>query len=251
MNIHIPIDWGSYIISIPLILATVWAGLRFLAKKYVEQEFSKRIENHKHDLNLLVEANKFDIQRKMYDFNLYTTKRHETYMKLYNLFLEASSRVSRFQGIRQIPDFKNFSNEVIAEYLRRFNLSESEWLTIAENWNNGTDPYLVKKVESYYNINEVREMEAAYVKAKNEYLLTRLYLSKKVESICLILSSKLTEALLELEEIYDINYIEQDINLTESRKNLRKIHDDINLHSLELKDEMQKELSIGYYDNTK
>ncbi|MNL88423.1 hypothetical protein D3C87_2181170 [compost metagenome] len=53
-----------------MLLVGLWAGIKYYAKKSVDQQFAKKLEEHKHELQLIIEQNKFDIQRKMQDFSL-------------------------------------------------------------------------------------------------------------------------------------------------------------------------------------
>lgn len=244
---EIPIIWGSYFVSIPMLLVVVWAGIKYYAKKSVDQQFAKKLEEHKHDLQLIIEQNKFDIQRKMHDFSLYTTKRHEMYSKLYSLFMTAQGSVGSMWGYRQVPDFSKYKLEELHKYLLENNVSDEKVTYYMSNWDFPERRETAKEVQKLYDTLELAKAKRDAIKTHNEHLYSRLYLSEPVSNICGNISLRLRQVCDDLDEIFNDEIPGRD--RVEVRKGITTKLDLINEEMLQLKSHMQKELSIGYYEN--
>ncbi|WP_440960437.1 hypothetical protein ACN6KS_21305 [Paenibacillus nitricinens] len=243
---NIPIIWGSYFISIPMLLVVIWAGIRYYAKKSVDQQFAKKLEQHKHDLQLIIEQNKFDIQRKMHDFSLYTTKRHEIYTKLYSLFMTAQGSVASMWGYRQIPDFAKFNAEELKKYLLENDVIEEKMIYFLNNWEFSERRETAKEIQKLYNNIEIMKARKEVIKTHNEHLYSRLYLSDTVSDICGRLSTGLRQICNDLEEIFNDEIPNRD--KVDVRRELNAKLDRVSEEMIELKEHMQKELAIGYYE---
>ncbi|MCM3257031.1 hypothetical protein M3664_04450 [Paenibacillus lautus] len=247
MNFQIPIDWGSYFISIPLIVLTVWTGIKFFSKSYVNQQFNKLLETHKHELQMLMENNKFDLQRKMLDFNLFTTKKHEVYTNLYNLFLVAEGRARGIRGIGVDPFIRKYGRSEIEEYLKSLNMPSADIQSFVGNWTPENAPQIVDHIVDYLQKLEVRKAIECQQEAKNFSIYSGLYLSDNVAVISKELSKNLGSFCNDLNIIYNFNLLKSDRDslAEEMRDKEKKIEELI----ASLKYEMQEELSIGYYKN--
>ena len=77
------------------------ALLFFFAKKYIaifiENKFDEQLETYKHDLSLITENARFDYQRKIQDFNLYTIKKHERYVEIHKGISKNSTITNRME----------------------------------------------------------------------------------------------------------------------------------------------------------
>ena len=70
------------------VLLTLFIG------KFLEHDFNKKLQIYTKDLNL-------NYMRKQQDFTLYTTKRHEIYLKLYKQISKAHSCVLHLRSYRK------------------------------------------------------------------------------------------------------------------------------------------------------
>ncbi|MCP3794696.1 hypothetical protein [Paenibacillus sp. CH40] len=244
MNFQIPIYWGSYFISIPIIIATVWTALKFFSKSYVNQQFNKLLETHKHELQILMENNKFDLQRKMLDFNLFTTKKHEVYTKLFNLYLVAEGRARGIDGY-EYPDFKKYSKSEIKEYLTSLNIPSVDIQNFVDNWTSEDAHIIADHIIDYLKKLEIKNAIKCQQDAKNYSLFSGLYLSEKVAVISKELSQNLGTYSNDLNIIHNFTMSQSDRDriVAEMRDKENKIEELI----ASLKYELQQELSIGYY----
>jgi len=86
------------VIPIGVLLAVIWGGVKYFTKKNFDYHFEKKIEEYKNEMQNILEFNKFDLQRKIHDFSLFTTKMHETYQNVFSLFLIAEGDVGHLMG---------------------------------------------------------------------------------------------------------------------------------------------------------
>lgn len=109
-------------IAIPSVVTTI---LVFVLKRYlsnkVDHYFQEKITLFKHQLDLSIEAEKFNYQRKIQDFSLYTVKKHEKYVSLYELLLDAESRICGFYGIKSVPTYQEYNEKDIRELMNNEN----------------------------------------------------------------------------------------------------------------------------------
>jgi hypothetical protein len=243
MDFHV--EWGTIVLSIPILAVAIWVGVKYFAKKYVDQHFNEKLEDHKHELQQIVEFSKFDMQRKFQDFMLFTTKRHEAYVALYDLYLTAEGMSRRLMGLREVPDYIRFSAKELEHSLKTKGLPQVKIDYFVDSWDNDKE-YKFDELKEYIKNFEVISAKDAATAASNKYLISRLYLSDEVSTVCETLTIAIRGYNLDLENIYDKDYpMEERRRVRESMsKNQAQIEQSLK----ELKEQMQKELSVGYYD---
>ncbi|MEC0229041.1 hypothetical protein [Paenibacillus alba] len=193
---------------------------------------------------MIVEINKFDIQRKIQDFNLYTTKRHETYAKVYGLFLKSEGTAKSLTGFRSVPDFEKFNFEELKYYFEKNEIPLASVKFILDKWDDNRSSS-AEEMKAFYDQWFVGKAIRSYSDAKNEYLLSRLYLSDEVTQICDKLSFIIGTYCANLELFYDKNFPTQEKSAI--AKELRRAEEEITSLIESLKIAMQKEMAIGYY----
>lgn len=239
------IDWGTFFISVPSTLLIVGAAVKFLSKVYVDQLFKKALEDHKHDLQMIVENNKFDIQRKMHDFSLYASKKHSIYADLYGLFLNAEKMSKRMMGFREMPNYIAYSGKELEYALRNKGIPEVKIEYYVEGWNS----YKSTKIDDlkmYIQFFEINEAKLAFSESKDKFHNSRLYLSEKVTEICHKTTEVMWNLIVDLELVLDKDIIGYD--KSKFRKSYEINKKELNELLLNLQIEMQKEISVGYYE---
>lgn len=89
-------DWVYKYVSLTAIIAALWFLVRYLIQKKIDSYFNKRLETYKHELTIITENAKYDINKKLYDFEAYASKRHSVYPELYRLVFEPWSELSQY-----------------------------------------------------------------------------------------------------------------------------------------------------------
>lgn len=247
----------TYIGGIGVIGVTIWAGIKYLSKSYVDQYFKEELEAYKHDLQQLLELkkhelqqvseiNKFDLQRKMSDFNLFTPKKHSIYAELYGLYLKAEEIPRGLMGIRQLPNYLAYNANELEYSLKNLGVPEIKIHQFTEEW----DKYKSTKIEdlrAYIQFFEIHQAKIAFWEARDKFRTSKLYLSDKVSAVCEELTKTIWHLIVDIECIFDKEFdIKEKHEYRRSfQENQKKITDLME----ELLTEMKLEISIGYYQS--
>ena len=165
----------------------------------IDGYFQKRVEDYKYQLNTLTEALRFDYERKIHNFGLFTSKKHEIYMELNKLLLIADGKVRGLMGLRHVPDYWSFSLEDIQKFIGPKNFMPSIKDKILSNWESNKR-LAIDELEKYLRNIEFHEARTAVFEAKNYFWFSQLYLSDDVISH----SKKLLDRLSRLRIHYEI-----------------------------------------------
>lgn len=230
---------GTIPISILSALLAVWGGVEFYAKKRLDLEFSKHIEQHKAELQQIRDQINFDLGRKMKDFDLYTTKRHQVYPELLGLFLVAGEKIGDYGNVRRYNISDMTSAQLQHFLVNVFAVPEEHYRHLVEAWESNR----VGQIDSVYATCQRYawvNMLNAIIAAHNKTLLYELYCSEEVAYNFL----KLTKQLKQFTELLN-EYLIKNEDLNENAKELKE-----SIESLlsEQKDLMRKELGLGYYN---
>lgn len=184
-----------------VVSAALWGGVKYLTRKNVDRIFNQKMENHKHELQTILEFNKFDLQRKMHDFNLFNTKKHEVYPKLYELILMAEGKLFSLQGFRQVPDYIRMNVEELERSLKlNYGFDDVDLKWILENWESDKEN-VFEELKKLLRRVEIGNARSAVYDAQNFYLLSRLYLTEEI----FISQNKLFEKMLHY--VIDIEHL--------------------------------------------
>jgi len=229
--------------AIVFVGAAVWAGVKYFTKRNFDHYFEKNLERHKSDLQNILELNKFDLQRKMHDFSLYTTKKHEIYPKLYQLFLLADGRLGELRGFQSKYDFKTLNAEQIIYILKtEYEIPEVSYQKYLTDWDARKESFIDDFIDFMRRV-EFQRANRAIIEAKNNALLYDLYLSNEVSEKLLKLSGLLRSYLVDAEHVKDFIGPER----TALAQEMAHTEEEITKLILEIKSIMQSELKKGYY----
>jgi hypothetical protein len=227
-------DWKTILTSFITSGLTVFI-FQTIAKNGISHYYSKKLEKFKDEIAIHSDQRKFDIQRKVYDFEKYTTKRHDVYSELFSKVnaCKISSLVLKEQSfldgsfIKEKDSLKRYIEGYISEekeidlLMDMYNLKSTEALNdISKHMFSLLCKEQIKKIDvlnKYYSDNELYLSDNVAKKGK------------EVLSLVILQSALLINA----EERYtELEQTEKEIN--EMVKNL--------------KIQMKKELSIGDYN---
>lgn len=141
-------EWIYKYFSIAAVIAGFGFLIRYLIQKKIDSYFNKKLEDHKKDLAVLTEKAKYDISKKLFDFEAYAIKKHTIYPVLYQRMFEI---------------------------LRLFGA-----LIIKMGPKRPAD--LTKEEYSLMLIKNIKEVEGAINNVREYYNYNQLFLSKKVVS---------------------------------------------------------------------
>lgn len=196
------------------VLLTLFIG------KFLEHDFNKKLQIYTKDLNL-------NYIRKQQDFTLYTTKRHEIYLKLYKQISKAQSGTLHSRLYRKQPDYKCASREELGLWCDENDIPQKERERILDCWDNNPDQ-AIKEIQSEWIPKKAKN---ALVKAQHIMLDNQLYISDKV--------LRSAERLIE-----NIRQLILDDKASESAEMKQEIQKQLG----DLTTSMKTELQQGYYD---
>ncbi|PEZ94180.1 hypothetical protein CN374_00065 [Bacillus cereus] len=235
INYFSSINWATFSSSLIATSGLVYFIFKTWAKEKLSHEYKKKFEEYKRKLDEHAEYQKLDFQRKIHDFGLYSSKRHEIYPTLYKQILIAQSYVLRLRGLKVVPTFEEYNEEDIRNYLESKKILKGKVNEIVGMWQEDK-ARAIKEVNSYMKIVEMQEAQNELSKARNQLWGDELYLSPEVSKLAQSLTRDISKLLINI-EFYEPSVREEN----------RKLEKELEEGIIALKDEMQDELSIGNY----
>ncbi len=232
--------WQTILISI-LTSAGVTSGVMKLISSRIEHKYQKAIEVYKHELNTINEQQKFNYQRWITDFGLFTQKKHEAYAELYRLILIADGTIEGLYGFRQVPSFNEYTPEDMRKYLLNQNIVEGYVPQLLEGWETSREA-CIRKIREYQTMIDFQKADRARTDASNYYLLNSVYFSESVEAI---VSEVLR--LLGHQHVIDYQSIVEHSTDEAGREERKQIKENKPVLISKLKATIRKEMSVGYY----
>lgn len=218
------------------------------AEKIVDNQFDKKLETHKHELNKLTEEAKFNYQRLLSDFNLYSVKKHEHYIELYNDLIRAHGSVMHLaSALKQRYTYDFFDENDMRNYLAKLGTPSGRTEQLISTWK--SDPKTgIKEIHDHEAYIEEWNAEKDVNKLNNTYLSSRLYLSSELKA----LMEKLVPDLISLSINAKREY--QPISGNISGEDFMQLYEESKKLKVQINDtkdeiivKMQSELSVGYY----
>jgi hypothetical protein len=204
--------------------------LYFVIKKYIDHIFQTEFEKYK-----------FNYQRKIHDFGLYSNKRHEIYPELYKQirrcaseYLQTDKTLKRYN----IPDFSDYSVEDVEISIRdRVNEEKVNELLVlfAENKQDG-----IKEIERQIKYSQLLKQKRLNLDTHDYFLINELYLTKEVGELW----EKIFNRIHVLTESYIFDWI-YDKPMSFNGSDLGEISDNLDA----LLEIFKEELSIGDYSS--
>jgi hypothetical protein len=212
-----------------------------LIKGGITNFYKRKIIEFQDEISKLAERRKFDFERKIHDFSLYSSKRLEVYPILFGKVLFTFERINIYKEIVTIPEnlftnkqhLKNYLesingiNDVIEHYLEHFEI-DNQPDNLADNI-----CFSLSKLK-LNELNEIIEDTSKY------YLTNTLYLSNEVADLVSSINSQFSFML-----FYYVSSINKNSSFVDDvyNKSLTTLSGDVN----KLKDIMKKEMSLSHY----
>jgi len=233
--------------AIPTLVTTI---IIFALKKYlgdkVDHYFQEKITLFSHQLDLATEAERFNYQRKIQDFNLYNVKKHENYIRLYELLLEAESRILGIYGFKTELAYEEHNEVDFKRIMTEEKFPEGKIEEIFGIWKNRGKEDAIKEMKKFFRLIEIKKADNSFWALKNHFMISKLYLSDtmdvKFDSFLTSIGSLL--ATYETIEQIPFEIRREEKSLIDNGMEIRKT---IRPQAEELTSLLKKELSAGYY----
>jgi len=220
--------------------------LLFIFRKYlsskIDFDFKKQLAVCKKDLSLITKQVEFDYQRKIQDFSLYTTKKHEKYIELYELLCIADGAISNLVGLQHNPTYEEYNKDDIKKMLLKLELQTGKIDDIFTIWDSRGKAEAIEEMREYLQLLKINAARNSLAKATNFYLMSKLYFS---DDVCKY-NENLTKKLSDLFIIYQIS-LENPGSYENATQKSHKLQSEIKTYMMKFEKTMKNELSIGYY----
>lgn len=89
-------EWIYKYIGVTGIITAAGFLIKYLIQKKIDSYFNKKLETYKQELAVITENAKYDISKKLFDFEAYASKKHAVYPELYAITFEFWSELTKF-----------------------------------------------------------------------------------------------------------------------------------------------------------
>lgn len=238
-------DFSVYVLSTIASSGILLFIIRNWLKGNINSHFNKKLENHKHDLQKITEDIKYDYQRKIHDFSLFSNKKHEVYAELYKLLNDANSKIKIATAVfRQYPDFRNQQFEKVEKYLKEYPVSDDTIEHVRSKWISDRNEG-IKEFQRAVDMEKVIKADESRTEAYLYLINNELFLNDEVAENAHDIADKLR--LLVISEHHKVldgyEGISRKDFYNEQREHNKTIDEKLKI----VKVSMQKELAIGYY----
>nr|MDH3077283.1 hypothetical protein [Bacillus velezensis] len=204
----------------------------------INNYFNKKMVKFKDDIAQLSEERKLNFDRKIHDFSLYSTKRHELYPELFRRIYKTNKSIITLEGMSQLSSsFISSKSEIIPHYESiHFELEEdlrNEIINLLDLWDSDVEDCL-EQISSTVKKSLCKKVSLELKEANEFFEQNILFFSdlavQKLELLMPALS------LLYMQKLGEISSVEIDED---------KVQEDIN----SLEELLKGELSKGDYKN--
>lgn len=234
-------------------IPTLFIGIStFFIKKYLEKRlshsFDQKLKDHEQNLSFIAETQKFDFQRRIQDFGLYTQKKHEVYLEMNRLAFKALGSIGGLMGFRTELTYEEYSWDDLLRIMKRDKFPDGKIEDIHTSFLEEREEG-IQKMKSFYRLIEFQESENSYLEFQDFYRLNKIYLSDDVESNTENILLNLNETLSNRKVSFNFHTGKYDRTSSELTVNSHKTQQKAKSLIEEQIRIMRKELSIGYYSS--
>lgn len=239
------LDWNTILASWGISGITIFAWFQYIINKGTDYHFSKRLKEYERALQDITENTKFEYQRKLVDFNLYTVKKHEHYINLYEALLISHSFLSHLSSpLKGRSSYSWFNDEDIKDHLETLSLPKGKIEKILLLWQQDRNKGQAE-IHSCVSLKEEFDTENSIQALKNIFWRSQLYLSSELTLLITPLIGQFYDLLFLCKKEYRDGADRQEIK--EIREKTKILQEETDRHFNTIVDLMKKELTIGYY----
>ncbi|MEH6867939.1 hypothetical protein [Priestia megaterium] len=212
----------------------------------IRHEYDKRLSSFNADIAKEVDKETRDFQRKIHDFSLYSTKKHEIYPELFKQLYSLQYNISYVEKYSQSGSLLDKTSQIL-KYL------ESIGFTLNESTKKGLDMAFDTIKDDK---NKLREKLKYIIKMDLLFQLRIRYSSVEVlfQSNMIYMSDEVSKKILDFLELLSLSIVNQTLSgigneiISTNDYAYKGIYDDMDKGIKEVKDLLKNELSIGYYE---
>lgn len=236
--------WINWFLVIIIVIGEGLLAVKLISKRTINSYFDRKLKKYQHNLDLLADETRLNFSRMNQDFNLWTIKRHEAYLKLY----EALARANKlFQSISIFPPYlteetftelKAYNKTEIINLLHEYNVKDIEFQEICNLWDSNNKESAILKIFECNKAHKEKQCENALNEIINLFEMSSIYLTDSIEEAI----GKLRINFMKQFSIHTYDKISKEDRFVVKLDLYEKINAELkNISSL-----MKKELSGGY-----
>jgi len=152
------VEWLNKYLSY-LSFTAITAALGFLAKYLIQRKidtyFNNKLEKYRQELNLLTEQVKYDLNKRMFDFQAYATKKHEVYPELYRKLVASLFLIQQYLSMKNSADISTLverQTEIVQNHERNVQYYAEVELYLSEEVSEKTKTVLVLTTNYLYDL---------------------------------------------------------------------------------------------------
>ncbi|MFB1098186.1 hypothetical protein [Terribacillus sp. JSM ZJ617] len=219
--------------------ATVIAILTFLGRQgiqgYINLVTQKSLSNYKYELDKIAREKEHDLQRKIHDFGLYSTKRHEKYSEAFRLLHIAYSSALKVVEIKNLNEYLEMHGNNWRSLLNYLHIHDMDKESINKIIYARENFQFKKTMTDNLVLVKYKEPASVHFNNAESYIFqNELYFSSEVEGLA-------QESSIAIKALFTSKN-----SCNDSSDN----GDDAYNKLEELKEKMKQEMSVGYYENT-
>src|SRR5699024_1922392 len=213
--------------------------IQLFLKNGIKNFYDQKLATYNHKLAAHAESRRLDFERKIHDFSLYSTKRHELYPQMFKLIFKIYRNIKRYDELYAISRESISNASEIIPYYEELNIkltNEVKDFIVEKSklWTTNPD-FCLDQISQKVKVLLYSQLAAEIRSADNYFMDNILFFSDETsDKVSNLLSVML---LLSLEK-NKASPVEHSIDET-------KIKEDVDL----LKEMLKKELNVGDYSN--
>ncbi|MFJ5750452.1 hypothetical protein ACIP97_18035 [Peribacillus frigoritolerans] len=175
-------EWIYKYFSLTAVIAGLGFLIKYLIQKKIDSYFNTKLEDHKKELAVMTEKAKYDISRKLFDFEAYAIQKHTIYPELYHRMFEILQHLTWLAiQVKNLPNIKEFDKQ--DEIFFREITKLSKKITNASEYFNKNELFLSKSVALNYwkTLKLIEELETYFLKNMHNSSLVGDFSEKRDE----------------------------------------------------------------------
>ncbi|WP_409275865.1 hypothetical protein V1499_09955 [Neobacillus sp. SCS-31] len=177
-------NFSSFFVSF-LTSTLVVSLFQYLSQAGVNNFFTKKLELFKEQINITAEQRQYEYEKKIQNFNLFSSRKHEIYPELYKIIKKAYDTLSIYEINTTLPRLENIKS--IDLFLKDRNIPNEFLSKVYERWQGHDVPisFILQRILSLYTYEMTRKL---ITDAHDYYYGVDIYLPEELsETISLLL----------------------------------------------------------------
>ena len=151
-------------------------------------------------MQLLTEKERYNYQKKIHEFSLFTVKKHESYIDLYQSLLKAYGWLDGLYGFISDLTYQEYNKDDITGLMKENKFPKGKIEEVLLTWDENGKEYALEVMKEFRRLVDFSEARNAIVMAQKCHHLNRLYLSRELEEV----SKKIIEDLKQIHISFEV-----------------------------------------------